>query len=67
MRAVQGSFPRVKEQFIFSHDPQDKQLFIHLIRLLFNFCTNYVGLNQLQSTFYSDFEHWGDDVLNMFI
>jgi hypothetical protein len=26
MRAFQGSFPHVKDQFIFSHDPRDRQL-----------------------------------------
>jgi hypothetical protein len=39
---------------------------MHLIPLLLNFRTNFVGLNQLQSTFYPDFEHWGDNVYNMF-
>ncbi len=66
-RALQGSVPCVKEQFIFSHAPRDRQLFMHLIPLLINFCTNYVGLNQLQSTFYPDFEHLDDNVLDMFI
>ena len=66
MRAIQGSFPRLKDRFIFSGDPRDRQLFMHLIPLLLNFRTNFVGLNQLQSTFYPDFEHWGDNVYDMF-
>jgi hypothetical protein len=66
MRALQGSFPRVKDRFIFNQDFRDRQLFLHLITLLFNFRTSYVGMNQLQSTFYPDFEHWGDHVLEMF-
>jgi len=66
MRAIQGSFLRLKYRFIFSGDPCDRQLFMHLIPLLLNFQTNYVGLNQLQSTFYPDFEHWGVNVYDMF-
>jgi len=58
MRAIQVSFQCVKERFIFSHDPWDRQLFLHMIPLLFNFRMNYVWFNQLQSTFYPDFEHW---------
>ncbi len=54
MRALQGSFPRVKDRFIFNHYPRDRQLFLYLIPLLYNFRTNFNGMNQLQSTFYPD-------------
>jgi hypothetical protein len=61
-----SSFPLVKDRFIFNHNPQDRQLFLLLIPLLHSVQRNYFGINQLQSNFYPDFEHWGGDVLGTF-
>jgi len=65
MRAIQGSFPRLKDRFLFSDDRQDRRIFLHLVSMLLNFRTTFVGLNQLESTFYPLFDQVGDDVLDL--
>jgi hypothetical protein len=66
MRAIQGSFPRLKDRFLYSEDITDRNIFLHLITMLLNFRTHHVGLNQLKSTFYPVFEEVGDKVLQLF-
>ncbi len=65
MRSLQGSYPRLKDRFLFSDDRQDRRIFLHLISLLLNFRTTYVGMNQLQSTFYPLFDIVGDNALDI--
>ena len=65
MRAIQGSFPRLKDRMIFSENMEHRKLFLHLIAMLLNFRTRRVGLNQLSSTFYPTFEAVGDDALDV--
>jgi len=65
MRAIQGSFPRLKGRLIFSEDVDHQNVFLHLIAMLLNFRTRRVGLNHLSSTFYPTFEVVGDDVLDV--
>ncbi len=66
MRAVQGSFPRLKDRLLFSENMADRKVFLHLILMLLNFRTRKVGLNQLSSTFYPNFDEAGDNVLDIF-
>ncbi len=66
MCAVQGSFPQLKDRFLYSEDITDHNIFLHLITMLLNFRTHYVGLNHLKSTFYPAFEEGGDKVLQLF-
>jgi hypothetical protein len=66
MRAIQGSFPRLKDKMLFSESMEDRKAFLHMISMLLNFRTRHVGLNQLASTYYPNFHLVGDDVLNMF-
>jgi hypothetical protein len=66
MRVVQGSFPRLKDRLLFSENIADRKVFLHLIPMLLNFRTRNVGLNQLTSTFYPNFEEVGDNVLDIF-
>ncbi len=66
MRAVQGSFPRLKDRFLFLDGSDDRRIFLHLISMLLNYHTSYVGLNQLKSTFYPVFDFDGDNVLDVF-
>jgi len=66
MRAIQGSFPRLKDQFLFSDNRQDRRIFLHLTSMVLNFRTTYVGMNQLESTFYPLFEVVGDNTLDIF-
>jgi hypothetical protein len=66
MRALQGSFPRLKDRIIYFDDMADRKLFLHLIPMIYNFRTKFVGLNQIRSTFYPNFELNGENVLNVF-
>jgi len=66
MRAVQGSFPRLKDRFLFLDGSDDRRIFLHLISMLLNYRTSYVGFNQLKSTFYPVFDYVGDNVLDVF-
>jgi hypothetical protein len=66
MRALQGSFPRLKDTLLYLEDKTDRRLFLHLIPMVYNFRTQFVGLNQIRSTFYPIFEINGDHTLNIF-
>jgi hypothetical protein len=66
MRAIQGSFPCLKDKMLFSESMEDQKAFLHMISMLLNFQTHHVGLNQLASTYYPNFHLVGDDVLNTF-
>ena len=66
MRAVQGSFPRLKDRFLFLEGSDDRRIFLHLISMLLNYRTSSIGLNQLQSTFYPIFHNVGDNALDLF-
>jgi hypothetical protein len=59
MRAIQASFPHLKDQMM------QRKVFLHLIAMLLNFRTRRVGLNQLSSTFYPMFEAVGDNALDV--
>ena len=67
MRGLQGSFPRLKEKITYSEDFRDRKLFLSLIPMLYNFRTNFVGLNQIRSHFFPIFELHGDNVLNALV
>jgi hypothetical protein len=45
MRAIKGSFPRLKDRMIFSENMEQQKVFVHLIAMLLNFRTCRVGLN----------------------
>ena len=63
MRAIQGSFPRLKDKILFSQTIADRNVFLHLIPMLLNFRTRRLGLSQIMSTFYPVFHAVGDNVL----
>ena len=50
MRAVQGSFPRVKDRMIYEQRGERKVI-LQMIMLLFNYRTRLVGLNQILTTY----------------
>jgi hypothetical protein len=50
MRALQASFPRLKDRLIYE-DRGERRLIMNLIVLLYNFRASVVGLNQIQSSF----------------
>ena len=64
--SITGQFPRLKDHIIYFDDMADRKLFLHLIPMIYNFRTKFVGLNQIRSTFYPNFELNGDHVLNIF-
>jgi hypothetical protein len=66
MRALQGSFPRLKDRIIYLDDMADRKVFLNLIPMIYNFRTMFVGLNQIRSTFYPIFELSGDHAFNVF-
>jgi len=66
MRAIEGSFPRLKDKLLLSDTIEDRNVFLHAITMLHNFRTCRVGLNQLSSTYYPVFVNVGDNVLDMF-
>ncbi len=66
MRALKGSFPRLKDHIIYFDVVADCKLFLHLIPMIYKFRTKFAGLNQVHSTFYPNFELNGDHVLNIF-
>ncbi len=66
MRALQGSFPRLKDCIIYFNNMADRKRFLHLFPMIYNFRTKFVGLNQIRSTFYPNFELSGDHLFNFF-
>jgi len=67
LRAIQGSFPRLKDTLLFSEEMTDRKVLLNLIPMLLIFRTRHVGLNQLTATYYPTFHLVGDDVLDMFL
>jgi hypothetical protein len=53
MRAVQASFPRLKDRFIYEEDGE-RQRVLHSMFLLYNLRTRMVGINQIRN-FYMPF------------
>ena len=49
MRGLQGTFPRVKKRL--PSDSETRRLVIEAIVLLHNFCTEFVGYNQIKTVF----------------
>jgi DDE superfamily endonuclease len=50
MRAIQGSFPRLKDRIHYETNGERK-VFLQLLPLLYNYRTNLVGLNQIANTY----------------
>ena len=57
---------KIKKRITFSDDITDRKVFLNLIPMIYNFRMHYVGLNQIRSTFYPNFEVNGDHVLDIF-
>ena len=65
MRGLQCSFPRLKEKITYSNDFRDRKVFLRLIPMLYNFRTNFIGINQIRSHFFPIFERYGDNVADL--
>ena len=66
MQLVQGSFPCLKDQILFSNDMVECNVFLHIIPMILNFRTKYVGLNQIRSAFYPQYDLQGKNVIDIF-
>lgn len=60
MRGLQGSFPRLKDRFIYE-ERGDRKLMLEMIPRLYNFRTRTVGISQIQSVYmpWLDKSAWG--------
>ena len=64
MRALQGSFPRLKDRFLYE-EKGVRAISLELIFRLFNFRTRKVGLNQIQSVYASHLDRSANDFFNI--
>ena len=64
MRAVQGSFPRVKDKIKWE-DRGERKLLIQLVVYLYNYRSNRVGLNQIKTTFMPHLQRTANEFLLM--
>jgi DDE superfamily endonuclease len=51
MRAIQSSFPRLRDRIFYEESGVERRVFLSLVPLLYNFRLHYVGLNQLRNTY----------------
>jgi hypothetical protein len=56
MRGLQGTFPRFKKRL--PGNPVKRKLVIQSIVLVHNFRTEIVGLNQIRTVFYLEYERY---------
>jgi hypothetical protein len=49
MRAIQSSFPRLKDHFVYEENGERK-LLLKMMILLYNLCARKVGINQIRNT-----------------
>jgi hypothetical protein len=62
MRGLQGSFPRLKDRFMY--EEYGEQLLVLLTILhLYNFLARYVGMNQIRSVFMPVIEQYNADII----
>ena len=50
MRCLQGSFPRLKERFIYE-ERGERALMLRLVVLIYNYRVNTVGINQIRNIY----------------
>ena len=63
MRALQGSFPRLKCRIVYE-EKGERQLIIESIVLLYNWRANTVGINQIRTTFMPYLDKYCDRMVN---
>jgi hypothetical protein len=62
MRAVQSSFPRLKDTFVYE-DTGEHRILMKMVYLLYNLRTRSVGINQIKNVF---MKHLNEDANNEF-
>jgi hypothetical protein len=50
MRAIQSSFPRLKDTFVYE-EAGERRIVMKMICLLYNLCARSVGINQIKNVF----------------
>ena len=60
MKALQGSFLRLKDRFRFEENGERREM-LECIALLYNFRCKFLGLNQIRNVFVPE---WSNDALN---
>ena len=63
MRAIQSSFPRLKDRFVYEETGERKIIFKFML-LLYNVRARRVGINQIQNTY---MPHLNKDVNEEFV
>ena len=64
IRALQGSFTRLKDRFMYE-EKGVREISLELIFRLFNFRTREVGLNQIQSVYACHLDQSANDFFNI--
>ena len=62
MRGLQGSFPRLKDRFMYE-EYGERLLVLLTIVHLYNFRARYVGMNQIRSVFMPTLEQYSADII----
>jgi hypothetical protein len=64
MRGLQGSFPQLKDRLIYEEHGERLLLLLTVVHL-YNFCTQYVGINQIRYLFLPHLEgHEANEILD---
>jgi DDE superfamily endonuclease len=63
MRALQSSFPRLKDRFIFEKRGE-RRLILKMILLLYNIRSRLVGINQIKNVYMTSLEQNADELFN---
>ena len=66
MRALQGSFPRLKCRMVYE-ERGERQLILESIVLLYNWRANTVGINQIRTTFMPYLDKDCDQIVNDYL
>ncbi len=64
MRAIQSSFPRLKDTFIYE-DTGECRILMTMVCLLYNLCARTVGINQIKNVFMKHLNEDANNEMNM--
>ena len=56
MRAIQSSFPRIQDRFVYE-EFGERKIILKMMILLYNLRARKVGINQIKSVYMPDLEH----------
>ena len=64
MRAIQSSFPRLKDTFVYE-DTGERRILMKMVCLLYNLCARTVGINQINNVFMTHLDVNANNEMNM--